>query len=271
MSLFPNNIEFNEFGRGPAVLFLPGSFGTGAGWKPVINELPSSFRFVTTSLLGYGTTSERRDDCEKSMRRQTSVIDLILKEIGEPVNIIAHSYGGLCALAHVIQGAIKPKSLTLIEANPLEILKSAGEHEFYAMFNNLMRNYFTAFEAREPDAARHVIDFYGGNGSFNAFPSKVRDYIKLTTATNIRDWSSAVSFKASLSDYKKITVSTHVIRGGKSHPAMMRIAELISENIPNSRIKTINSGSHFLPTSHPTELAKLINCHVRGLNTAVSL
>ena len=31
--------DYAETGSGPALLFLPGSFGTGAGWKPVLGLL----------------------------------------------------------------------------------------------------------------------------------------------------------------------------------------------------------------------------------------
>jgi hypothetical protein len=37
-------------------------------------------------------------------------------------------FGGLAALAHAIQGTIKPAGLTLIEANPLGVLSSAAKH-----------------------------------------------------------------------------------------------------------------------------------------------
>ena len=71
MAVFPDDIEFIESGDGPTVLFLPGSFGTGAGWKPIINELGDRFRFVTTSLLGYGATTERRDNNENTTHTLT--------------------------------------------------------------------------------------------------------------------------------------------------------------------------------------------------------
>ena len=43
----------------PSVL-LPGSCSTGAAWRPVIAAWGDQFRSVTTSLLGYGGTRERR-------------------------------------------------------------------------------------------------------------------------------------------------------------------------------------------------------------------
>jgi pimeloyl-ACP methyl ester carboxylesterase len=45
---------------------------------------------------------------------------------------------------------------------------------------------------------------------------------------------------------------------------MMRIAEILSEAIPNSRLETVAGGSHFLPATNPAELAKLLDAHVHS-------
>jgi pimeloyl-ACP methyl ester carboxylesterase len=47
-----SNFEYDERGAGTALLFLPGSFGTGAGWRLVLGHLGDRYRVVTTSLLG---------------------------------------------------------------------------------------------------------------------------------------------------------------------------------------------------------------------------
>ena len=53
------NVDYDESGSGPAMVFVPGSCSTGAAWRPVISQLEGRFRCITTSLLGYGGTSER--------------------------------------------------------------------------------------------------------------------------------------------------------------------------------------------------------------------
>jgi pimeloyl-ACP methyl ester carboxylesterase len=126
------------------------------------------------------------------------------------------------------------------------------------------REYFAEFEAGRPDAARHVIDFYGGEGTFAAFPPKVRDYVIKTTPANILDWLSGTPFEPQRSACQQIAVPTLVVRGSDSHPAMMRIAELLTEIIPNARLQTVAGGSHFLPATHPAELARLIDAHVEA-------
>jgi pimeloyl-ACP methyl ester carboxylesterase len=262
MSVFSSNVEYAEQGQGPALLFVPGSFATGAGWRAVIEQLGENYRFVTTALLGYGTTAERRPSVNPTTAQQTEVLDEIFERIGAPVHVVAHSYGGLSALAHALRGKHKAASLILVEANPIGSLRTEGEDVLFATIGAMQKAYFAEFEAAKPDAARHVIDFYGGTGAYDALPKKVRDYFVATTATNIRDWQSAFSFAPPFSDYRTITASTLVIRGANGHPAMMRLAELVAANIPNAKLKTIRDGGHFLPTTHPGELAELIAAHV---------
>jgi pimeloyl-ACP methyl ester carboxylesterase len=259
---FPANVEYDERGEGPALLLLPGSFGTGSGWIAVTDRLARRCRIVTTSLLGYGATAERRPLGNATMRQQTELIDRILERIGEPAHVVGHSFGALAALAHAIEGTIKPASLILVEATHLGLLKTSGEADLYAMFGAMTRHYFAEFEAGRPDAARHVIDFYGGEGTFAAFPAKVRDYVIKTTPANIRDWSSGTPFEPPPSAYHEITATTLVVRGGDGHPAMMRIAEILAEAIPHSRLETIAGGSHFLPATNPAELARLLDAHL---------
>src|SRR5262245_48216527 len=181
MPSFPSDVEYAERGHGPALLFLPGSFSTGAGWKPIIERLGDGYRFVTTSLLGYGATVERRAVGNATTQPQTEVLDVIFKRIAAPVHIVAHSYGGVCALAHAVHGRHKAASLTLIEAGPLGILRTSGEEAQYSRFSEMTEVYFAEFAAGKPDAARHVIDYLGGAGSYEAFPPKVRDYVIATT------------------------------------------------------------------------------------------
>ncbi len=254
--------EYTETGAGPVILFLPGSFGTAAGWKPVIGHLGDGYRIVTTSLLGYGATAELRPDGNSTMTQQVDLIDRIIDRIGTSPHVVGHSFGGLSAIVHALTGRHRPASLLLVEANPLGLLRRSGHFEHYAMFESMTRVYFADFARGDDHAARHVIDFYGGAGTFDAMPPKVRSYVVATTAVNVRDWSSGTSFEPTRETLRSIAVPTTVVRGGDSHPAMLKIAELLHEAIPGAQLVTIEGGSHFLPSTHSAEVAALVRRHV---------
>src|SRR5258708_11982203 len=187
---FPTNIEYAERGQGPALLFVTGSFGTGTGWKPVMEKLGDGYRFVTTSLLGYGMTAERRPLGNTTTMQQTEVLDAVFERIAAPVHVVAHSYGGLSVLAHALHGKHKAESVTLVEANPLAILRTAGEEALFAMFDAMTEVYFAEFEAGKLDAARHVIDFYGGVWRVHNLSTHVTYFFLFTHTHNIPPPSS---------------------------------------------------------------------------------
>ena len=54
-------IDYAKSGAGPTVVLVPGSCSTGAAWRPVMAQWAENYRVVTTSLLGYGGTQERRE------------------------------------------------------------------------------------------------------------------------------------------------------------------------------------------------------------------
>jgi pimeloyl-ACP methyl ester carboxylesterase len=256
--------DYAETGSGPALLFLPGSFGTGTGWKAVTGYLGDGYRMVTTSLLGYGATPDIRPDGNATMAQQVGLIDRIIDRIGTSPHVVGHSYGGLSAIVHALTGRHRPASLLLVEANPLGLLRASGDLEHYGMFESMTGPYFADFARGDAEAARHVIDFYGGPGTFDSMPPKVRSYIVATTAVNLRDWSSGTPFEPSEEILQSIDVPTTVVRGGNSHPGMRRIAELLHASIPRAQLVTIEGGSHFLPSSHPAEIAALTRQHVDG-------
>jgi pimeloyl-ACP methyl ester carboxylesterase len=254
--------DYAETGSGPALLFLPGSFGTGTGWKAVMGYLGDGYRMVTTSLLGYGSTPDIRPAGNATMAQQVGLIDRIIDRIGTSPHVVGHSYGGLSAIVHALTGRHRPASLLLVEANPLGLLRASGELEHYAMFESMTGPYFADFARGDAEAARHVIDFYGGPGTFDSMPPKVSSYIVATTPVNVRDWSSGTPFEPSRETLQSIDIPTTVVRGGSSHPAMRRIAELLQEAIPAAQLVTIEGGSHFLPSSHPAEIAALVQRQV---------
>jgi pimeloyl-ACP methyl ester carboxylesterase len=258
----PSEVEYSEHGQGESILFVPGSFGTGAGWRPVIKLLGDHFRFITTSLLGYGATVERRTPANGSIDLQIDVLEGIARRAAAPVHIVAHSYGGLCVLALALRRTCEIRSLTLVEANPFDLLRQAGESDLYQQFGTMTDAYLREFRAGNREAARHVIDFYGGPGTLDAFPQKVRDYVIERTSTNVLDWSCGYAFRAPLADYAAISAPTLVVRGEEGHPGMRRIAELLRDAIPRASLVSIAGGTHFLPATHAPQLAKLIAAHV---------
>jgi pimeloyl-ACP methyl ester carboxylesterase len=256
------DIDYDEQGSGPTILFVPGSWGTRSAWRGVITALNGQFRIVTTSLLGYGGTAERRTAADFSFEREAEIIEAVSRRAAGRVHLVGHSYGAQVCLAVAIRGVIPLTSLSVIEPTSANLLRRAGDMVLYEQIVTFRDAYFRAFESGDKEAARHVMDLHDGDGSFDALPSRVRDYLMATTATNILDWRSGFGFDAPLAVYSDITVPSLVIRGGRGHPYIARCAEVLSGAMPNSSLATVPGAAHSMMATHAAELAKLIDEHV---------
>jgi pimeloyl-ACP methyl ester carboxylesterase len=156
------SIDYAEAGKGPTVVFVPGSCSTGAAWRPVLTHVGRRFRCVTTSLLGYGGTTERRSPGKASIVCEAEVVETVVRRAGGPVHLVGHSFGGLTALAVAVRAEVPLLSLVVIEAPAPQLLWQVGEHEHYRAFHQMTDAYFNAVTSGQSDAIQRMIDFYGG-------------------------------------------------------------------------------------------------------------
>lgn len=253
------SIDWQESGAGPCLLLVHGSFANAAAWRPVRARLDTRYRVVATSLLGYGGTAERRAENETSLEAHVDQIAALVAHAGEPVHLVAFSFGAIAALAACLTDRVTLASLTLIDAIPLDLLRQTGEPAlFEAVARETMRFEREAL-AGEPDAARHVIDLWSGAGAYDAMGENARRVIRASMPAMLRDRHGAQHFIVPLADYRRLAPPTHIIVGSDGHPAMARMAEILAGAIPHARLSRVAGASHQLIFTHADEVATLID------------
>lgn len=256
------SIEYDESGQGPTVVLVPGSCSTGAAWRPVIAEWGSRFRCVTTSLLGYGRTAERRKAADPDIRHEAEIVESVIRWAGGPVHLVGHSFGGLVGIAVALRNQVPLLSLSVLEAPAPGFLGRMGEEAHLRAIRDMTDAYFGAYEAGKKDAIGTMIDFYGGAGTFASWPQRVRDYAIASTPANIRDWAVGYDFAPEPDALAALDVPTLVLWGEASHPAVRRGNELLSRTVARSRIVTIRGAAHFMIATHPREVASAVAYNV---------
>lgn len=245
-------------GPGPTIVLVPGSCSTGAAWRPVIASWEGQFRCITTSLLGYGRTTERRTAEDPCISHEAEMLEAVIRKADCPVHLVGHSFGGLVALAVALRGKALLASLTIVEAPAMELLRESGEDHHYLAFRKMTGDYFADFESGNREAIASMIDFYGGAGTYAAWPPRVRAYAVETTPVNILDWASAFGFALSGTTLAAVVVPTLILRGGASHPAMQRANELLGTTIKGASLKTIAGAAHFMIATHAGDIARAV-------------
>jgi pimeloyl-ACP methyl ester carboxylesterase len=250
-------IDYDEAGAGPTVVLVPGSWGTRSAWREVIAALGGRYRIVTTSLLGYGGTAERRTPSNTAMEHEAEIVEVVIDRAGGPVHLVGHSYGGQVCLAVAARRRTAIATLTVIEPTVFGLLQQAGDIALYEQVTTMCDGYFRAFTNGETEAARRVIEFYSGEGSFDALPQRMRDYIVATTRANIYDWQTGFGVPSSV--YADIAVPSLILRGERGHPSMARVAELLAGTMPDASLVTVAGAGHFMIATYAADAARFIS------------
>jgi pimeloyl-ACP methyl ester carboxylesterase len=260
-------IDYDEAGTGPTIVLVPGSCSTGAAWRPIITAWDNRFRCVTTSLLGYGGTAERRSADDPAIAHEAEALESVIRRAGGRVHLVGHSFGGLVALVVALRKQVTLASLVIVEAPAAELLRERGEEQYYREFCQMTKTYFADFTAGNKEAIATMIDYYGGVGTFASWPPRVRAYAVETTAVNILDWASAYRFPLSAAALAALDLPVLVIWGGTSHPAAQRANALLGECIGGAATAIVDGAAHFMIASHAGEVAGLIARHVLHAET----
>lgn len=259
------SVEYQESGSGSAVVFVPGSFSTGASWRAISTPLSETYRTVSTSLCGYGKTSERRQSDGFDLDDEMDVLEAVLNRVGTPAHVVAHSFGAYVALALVVYRSPKVLSLTLLEPTMFNLLGADGDADLKHQVDSMTGRYISDWNNGDRLAVRHVIDFYGGAGTFDAYPSAVQDKVIACTDTNILDWQCPYGASFSPRDLARVDVPTVVVCGSTSHSAMQRCNQVLVQHLPQARLHHLDGANHFMIVTHPSEVGQVVQDHIRSV------
>ena len=242
---------------GPAVLFLAGSYSTSSAWRGLWAHLRGEWQLAATSLLGCGATVETRRPGNVCMAHEVAVVAEAVRRLGGgPVHLVGHSFGGTVALAAALTAEIDVASLALFEANPFELI--AADPELYTEARALAVAFTAALDTGEVDAARRIIDYWGGAGSFAGMPAKLQDLCRQTASANALDWQTCFGFRPPREALAALEIPVLLVRGERAIPAMVAITDALAAYLPDARSEVVAGAGHFLISTHAEASAALL-------------
>jgi pimeloyl-ACP methyl ester carboxylesterase len=252
------HIEYVEAGSGEAVVFIPGSYSTSAAWRPVQKLLPQRWRFVSTSLCGYGRTAETRTDADFAIAHEVGVVAQVARRAGGRVHLVGHSFGATVALACAVLGAVDVVSLSLFEANPMALLRGRLHLPLYEAAWQVAQDFAAAVHAGEADAPARIIDYWGGPDAFASLPAGVQDYCRATAPANVLDWRTDFGFDVTHEDCARLDVPVLLVRGGLANAAMVAMTDVLAASLRQASPAVVSGASHFLISTHAASCAELL-------------
>ena len=84
-----------QSGEGPPLVLIHGAAADHSRWAPVLPALEQRFTVFAVDRRGRGRSGDAND---YALEREFDDVVAVVESAGEAVNVLGHSYGGICAL-----------------------------------------------------------------------------------------------------------------------------------------------------------------------------
>ena len=88
-------IGYSHIGSGSPLVLVHGTGGASTRWTPILPALEQHFSVCVVDRRGRGASG---DGNTYAIEREFEDIAAVVDAMGEPVNLLGHSFGGICAL-----------------------------------------------------------------------------------------------------------------------------------------------------------------------------
>ena len=95
--------------RVPRLLFLPGTAGAGAFWRPVADRLPAGWK---KTLLGWPGAGDEAHD--RRVRGYGDLVELAARALDDHTDVVAQSMGGAVAIGLALRHPAQIRRLVLV-------------------------------------------------------------------------------------------------------------------------------------------------------------
>ena len=252
------SLAYDAYGSGPVVMLLHGSPGTARAWQRVAERLAPRFRVIAPNLPGYGGSTPVPPAERAGNAYAAGAIAALAAEVGAPLVLAGHSYGGVVALQATLHATVRPGALALFEPVAVPVLGALGDAEAHAGAKTVFGDYVARVEAGDAAAVRTMVEYWFGPGAYEQMPAPMRAVLVEQAGNNARDVAATFRDSYTLQGLRGLAMPVLLVLGDRSPGLMAKICEGIAATVPQGSLVRLAKANHALTTTHADAVADLI-------------
>jgi pimeloyl-ACP methyl ester carboxylesterase len=224
-------------GEGSPLVLIHGTAADHSRWRPVLPAFEERFTVCAVDRRGRGGSGDSDD---YAIEREFEDVSAVVDSLGEPVNMLGHSYGALCALEAALL-AMNVRKLVLydpgIEVAGQEIYPHEVIERLEALLGAGDRDGVVATTMREvAGLPPETVEYMRSQSIWQA---------RLDAAHTIpRELRAVKAYGLDAKRFRDLELPTLLLSGGDSPAALKKAAEAVDEKLPNSRMVVMSGQGH---------------------------
>lgn len=244
---------FREAGVGPGVVCLHANASSSSQWRELMELLSADYRVFAPDSYGAGKSPPWHSSRKLTLGDEVRFIEPVLEMAGAPLVLVGHSYGAAIALLAAIARPQRIAALALFEPTLFSLVDARSPPPNGADgIRHTVLAASAALDAADPDgAARHFIDFWMGQGSWEA-TAPARKPAILASIVSLRHWAHALTTEPTpLNAFAALNVPILYMLGGASPLSARAVASCLIPVLPQVRVVEFPGLGHMAPVTHP--------------------
>ncbi len=258
-------IAYTDAGRGDTVLLLHGSASSRRMWQPLVERLVARYRVVAPDLIGYGESTPWREDLPAT---DYDVVATFARELGCPLHVVGHSYGGALALRAALASGSRVTSLALVEPAAFLALDRVADRAAFGEIEAVASRHLELVAEGDLDGcAAHFMGYWIGAETWAGMPAETRARLTATMPKVASEFRLLFRDRERY-DARRVRVPTLLVRGARTTLSANAVFERLAANVPNAELVEVANAGHMLPVTHAERVNAAIEAHLAQAEAA---
>ncbi len=237
-------LAYQQSGVGPPLVLVHGTGASSARWLSLFPALEEHFSIYAIDRRGRGDSSDANS---YALEREFEDVASVVDSIQQPVNLLGHSFGAICALEAAL---LTPHIHKLILYEPpipvegvsiypdgsidqLDALLAAGKRE----------EVLTMFIQEVVRMPSHDFELFRASA---AWPARIE-----AAHTLPRELRAQEQYRFVPEHFKGLMIPTLLLVGGDSPSSFKAATSLVHTSLPNSQINVLSGQGHIAMDTSP--------------------
>jgi pimeloyl-ACP methyl ester carboxylesterase len=253
-------IYWREWGQGPTIVFLHGTWETARQWDQLINLMEPAYRFVSIDLPGFGDSI--CPELPTTIAQHVQMVDDFLKSMRlNDIYLVGHSLGSWVAASYAIRHGDRVKGLMLLSPEGLELPNDGLD---WAKKRRILRNKPMHWSLQEAIAPLTEIN---GQPSGARLRAQARELMlanqSLCRLIYDRSWPEIQGEQLNelVAD---LAVPLLILQGSEDEARSIEMSQAYRDLAPQAQLRSM-SGTMDLVDQYPEVVAEELHGFIQGL------
>jgi pimeloyl-ACP methyl ester carboxylesterase len=245
-------LYYHERGAGPAILFVHGMCGDADVWSDQVARLSGDFRCVAYDRRGH-TRSRLGDVQQRTVELHADDAAALIRALDLAPCLLVGSSGGARVALDVVRRYPGLLRGAVLSEPPVFALDPTGGAQVMADLKPRIQ----AAMAAGPRAAVDAFFDYMCPGLWHAIDDDRREPYRANAGELLPDLQMP-TYQVTPADLASVRVPCLIVKGDRSNPSLMRIADVLAARIPDAEMVELRGSGHVTYAEQPAAFAAAV-------------